>query len=196
MSTVATPRSCGLAARSGALAPRRAARRAAPARARAVDARGSAARGWGRHASGAAVRFRGERRAAPRAPLPPARAEQSAGKKVASEDAVAEAGAPGGEPGDAPASDPEPGAAEEPEASLGDQIRELKKKQSGGGGDPDASNNIVQGALEEVGQIEWPTVGSALQTTGIVIGIVTGSAVVLLGVNSVLAAASQSIFGS
>ena len=47
-----------------------------------------------------------------------------------------------------------------------------------------------------MGQIEWPTVGSALQTTGIVIGIVTGSAVVLLGVNSVLAAASQSIFGS
>ena len=35
------------------------------------------------------------------------------------------------------------------EPSLGDQIRELKGK---GGSDPDASDNIFTGALEEVGQ--------------------------------------------
>ena len=87
------------------------------------------------------------------------------------------------------------GGEEDSARALGDQIAALRNPPSGTK-PGDASDNIVQGALEEVGQIEWPTVGSALQTTGIVIGIVTGSAVVLLGVNSVLAAASQSIFGS
>lgn len=78
------------------------------------------------------------------------------------------------------------------EKSIGDQIRELKGK---GGGDPDASDNMFTGAFEEVGQIEWPTIGSAFTTTGIVIGIVAGSTFVLLSVNSVLAALSQQVFG-
>jgi len=78
------------------------------------------------------------------------------------------------------------------EPSLGDQIRELKGK---GGSDPDASDNIFTGALEEVGQVEWPTVGGALSTTAVVIGIVVGSTFVLLSVNSVLSALSQKLFG-
>lgn len=78
------------------------------------------------------------------------------------------------------------------EKSIGDQIRELKGK---GGGDPDVSDNMFTGAFEEVGQIEWPTIGSAFTTTGIVIGIVAGSTFVLLSVNSVLAALSQQVFG-
>ena len=77
------------------------------------------------------------------------------------------------------------------EPSLGDQIRELKSK---GGSDPDASDNIFTGALE-VGQVEWPTVGGALSTTAVVIGIVVGSTFVLLSVNSVLSALSQKLFG-
>ena len=80
------------------------------------------------------------------------------------------------------------------EPSLGDQIRELKNK-SGSGSDPDASDNIFAGALEEVGQVEWPTVGGALSTTAVVIGIVVGSTFVLLSVNSVLSALSQKLFG-
>lgn len=83
-------------------------------------------------------------------------------------------------------------AAAAEDKSIGDQIRELKGK---GGGDPDASDNIFAGAFEEVGQIEWPTIGSAFTTTGIVIGIVAGSTFVLLSVNSVLAALSQQVFG-
>jgi hypothetical protein len=79
-------------------------------------------------------------------------------------------------------------AAAAEDKSIGDQIRELKGK---GGGDPDASDNIFAGAFEEVGQIEWPTIGSAFTTTGIVIG----STFVLLSVNSVLAALSQQVFG-
>ena len=55
--------------------------------------------------------------------------------------------------------------------------------------------DIFTGALEEVGQVEWPTVGGALSTTAVVIGIVVGSTFVLLSVNSVLSALSQKLFG-
>ena len=54
---------------------------------------------------------------------------------------------------------------------------------------------MFTGALEEVGQVEWPTVGGALSTTAVVIGIVVGSTFVLLSVNSVLSALSQKLFG-
>ena len=77
--------------------------------------------------------------------------------------------------------------------SLGDQIQALKNK--GAAADPDASDNIFLGAVEEVGQVEWPTVGAALQTTGVVIAIVVGSTFVLLSVNSALSVASQALFG-
>jgi preprotein translocase SecE subunit len=43
--------------------------------------------------------------------------------------------------------------------------------------------------------VEWPTVGGALSTTAVVIGIVVGSTFVLLSVNSVLSALSQKLFG-
>lgn len=76
---------------------------------------------------------------------------------------------------------------------LGSQIQELKNKGKAGG-DPD-NDNMVVGAYEEIGQIEWPTPVGALTTTGIVIAIVTASALVLLTVNSVLSSVSQSVFG-
>ena len=50
-------------------------------------------------------------------------------------------------------------------------------------GDPD-NDNMVVGAFEEIGQIEWPTPGAALTTTGIVIAMATASTFVLLSVNS------------
>ena len=78
---------------------------------------------------------------------------------------------------------------------LGSQIQELKNKGNlKAGGDPD-NDNIVVGAFEEIGQIEWPTPVGALTTTGIVIAIVTASALVLLTVNSVLSSVSQAVFG-
>jgi preprotein translocase SecE subunit len=93
---------------------------------------------------------------------------------------------------------------EEPKADLGSQIQALKNQGKGddrvssttvkAGGDPD-NDNMVVGAFEEIGQIEWPTPGAALTTTGIVIGIVTASTFVLLTVNSVLSSVSTAIFG-
>ena len=119
------------------------------------------------------------------------RAEQSSGKQVGSEDAVQEAASPKGE-GEVLDLPSESAGETSAEPSLGDQIKALKSK---GGSDPDASENIFVGAFEEVGQVEWPTVGGALSTTAVVIGIVVGSTFVLLSVNSVLSALSQKLFG-
>jgi len=119
------------------------------------------------------------------------RAEQSSGKQVGSEDTVQETASPKGE-GEVLDLPSESSAKESSEPSLGEQISALKNK---GASDPDASDNIFVGALEEVGKVEWPTVGTALSTTGIVIAIVIGSTFVLLSVNSVLSAVSQKLFG-
>ena len=114
------------------------------------------------------------------------RAEQSGGERVSSEDAVAESGMP---KDDLPA--PENASPKD----LGAQIQELKNKGSGGaGGMPKEAENPFVGAFEEIGQTEWPSPISALQTTGIVIAIVMGSTFVLLTVNSALSAISQAVF--
>jgi preprotein translocase SecE subunit len=126
------------------------------------------------------------------------RAEQSSGNKVSSEDAALEAAAPLKDEEqvlDLPSQSDSDAQTPKEEKSLGDQIREMKNKGVGGAGDPDASSNIFVGALEEIGEVEWPTAGAALQTTGIVIAIVVGSTFVLLSVNSVLSAVSQTLFG-
>ena len=57
-----------------------------------------------------------------------------------------------------------------------------------------ASANDFAGAAEEVGLIEWPTVGGALSTTALVMAGIFGSASVLLGVNGVLSELSQKLF--
>lgn len=112
------------------------------------------------------------------------RAEQSGGERVSSEDAVAESGMP---------KDDLPAPENSSPKDLGAQIQELKNKGSGGGTPKEAENPFV-GAFEEIGQTEWPSPVNALKTTGIVIGIVTASAFVLLTVNSALSAISQAIF--
>ena len=106
---------------------------------------------------------------------------------MSSEDAVAESAAPEGE------QPPVPDTAAPKD--LGAQIQELKNKGSGGaGGMPKEAENPFIGAFEEIGQTEWPSPISALQTTGIVIAIVMGSTFVLLTVNSALSAVSQAVF--
>ena len=112
------------------------------------------------------------------------RAEQSGGERVSSEDAVAESGMP---------KDDLPAPENSSPKDLGAQIQELKNKGSGGGTPKEAENPFV-GAFEEIGHTEWPSPVNALKTTGIVIGIVTASAFVLLTVNSALSAISQAIF--
>ena len=58
----------------------------------------------------------------------------------------------------------------------------------------DNNNNPFLGAAEEIGVIEWPTAGKALQTTGVVIVGIVLSSVFLLVVNEALSALSGKIF--
>ena len=85
-------------------------------------------------------------------------------------------------PSAAPAKAKEPAAAAEPAepaaAELGAQFAALKQKRAGG--DPDNDNMFV-GAFEEIGQIEWPTAGAAVNTSGIVIGMASHSSTFQLG---------------
>ena len=60
--------------------------------------------------------------------------------------------------------------------------------------DDDNNNNPFLGAAEEIGVIEWPTAGKALQTTGVVIVGIVLSSVFLLVVNEALSALSGKIF--
>ena len=70
----------------------------------------------------------------------------------------------------------------------GDILRQQKEAKA------DEGNNIFAGASEEIGLIEWPTAGKAMQTTGVVILGIVLSAVFLLVVNEVLSTLSGEIF--
>ncbi|KAI3749851.1 hypothetical protein L2E82_20468 [Cichorium intybus] len=61
--------------------------------------------------------------------------------------------------------------------------REIKKDES-----------IWGGVVEEIGRIEWPAFNKVLGTTGVVLGVIAGSSVVLLTVNAVLAELSDRVF--
>ncbi|KAJ8747463.1 hypothetical protein K2173_008760 [Erythroxylum novogranatense] len=50
------------------------------------------------------------------------------------------------------------------------------------------------GVADEVEEIEWPVFGKVLGTTGVVLGVIAGSSVVLLTVNAVLAELSDRVF--
>jgi preprotein translocase SecE subunit len=52
----------------------------------------------------------------------------------------------------------------------------------------------VQGILEETQLIEWPSPLQALGDTVLVIAIVTSTAVVLFGVNTILADISKAVY--
>lgn len=76
---------------------------------------------------------------------------------------------------------------------MGSEIKEAMRKrkeeqeQEGEGG-------LWSGVAEEVGEIEWPPFGKVLGTTGVVLGVIAGSSVVLLTVNAVLAELSDRVF--
>ncbi|CAN0856888.1 Preprotein translocase subunit SECE1 [Linum grandiflorum] len=63
-----------------------------------------------------------------------------------------------------------------------------KEEKAGGGGD------LFNGVAEEVREIEWPSFGKVLGTTGVVLGVIAGSSVVLLTVNALLAELSDKVF--
>ena len=52
-----------------------------------------------------------------------------------------------------------------------------------------------QGVIEEVGLIQWPSLGGALLQTLLVIAIVGGTSALLFAVNSALAEISRSLYG-
>ncbi|CAN1807890.1 Preprotein translocase subunit SECE1 [Linum perenne] len=79
-------------------------------------------------------------------------------------------------------------------SDLGAEIRkammEKKKEEKAGGGGGDLFNGVA----EEVREIEWPSFGRVLGTTGVVLGVIAGSSVVLLTVNALLAELSDKVF--
>lgn len=53
---------------------------------------------------------------------------------------------------------------------------------------------FLGGVAEEIREIEWPAFNKVLGTTGVVLGVIAGSSVVLLTVNAVLAEISDRVF--
>jgi len=79
-------------------------------------------------------------------------------------------------------------SAEEIQQQMG-ELRRAKQEQEAVDKD-----SLVNGVMEEVQLIQWPTFTSALLNTLLVISIVFGTSVVLFGVNTVLTEASNAIY--
>lgn len=72
-------------------------------------------------------------------------------------------------------------------SDLGAEIQKAMKKE-------EKEGNLLVGVAEEIQEIEWPAFGKVLGTTGVVIGVIAGSSLVLLTVNAVLAELSDKVF--
>lgn len=64
---------------------------------------------------------------------------------------------------------------------LGEEIKKAIEKKG------KYKGNLWSGVAKEIQEIEWPFFGKVLGITGVVIGIIVGSSVVLIVVNNVLA---------
>ncbi|PHU21887.1 hypothetical protein BC332_06994 [Capsicum chinense] len=71
---------------------------------------------------------------------------------------------------------------------VGSEIKKLMKERE------EKEPDFWSGVVEEIREIEWPVFGKVLSTTGVVIGVIAGSSVVLLTVNAVLAELSDRVF--
>ncbi|XP_057783255.1 preprotein translocase subunit SECE1 [Salvia miltiorrhiza] len=71
---------------------------------------------------------------------------------------------------------------------LGKEIKQAMKERE------EKETGFVSGVVEEIREIEWPAFNKVLGTTGVVLGVIAGSSVVLLTVNAVLAEISDTIF--
>uniref|UniRef100_A0A7N0TGF5 Uncharacterized protein n=1 Tax=Kalanchoe fedtschenkoi TaxID=63787 RepID=A0A7N0TGF5_KALFE len=74
-------------------------------------------------------------------------------------------------------------------SELGKEIKQAMEEKS-------SANDLLSGVLEEVREIEWPAFQKVLGTTGVVLGVIAGSSVVLLTVNAVLAELSDKVFAA
>nr|XP_016453176.1 PREDICTED: preprotein translocase subunit SECE1-like isoform X2 [Nicotiana tabacum] len=86
------------------------------------------------------------------------------------------------------ATDQDAGGDELSPSDVGSEIKKLMKEREEKGTD------FWSGVAEEIREIEWPAFGKVLSTTGVVIGVIAGSSVVLLTVNAVLAELSDRVF--
>ncbi|KAE8728147.1 Glucan synthase-like 5 [Hibiscus syriacus] len=83
----------------------------------------------------------------------------------------------------------EASSSEESELSaIGAEIKKAIKEREAN------SDSLAGGVAEEIREIEWPAFGKVLGTTGVVLGVIAGSSVVLLTVNAVLAELSDRVF--
>ncbi|XP_015086432.1 preprotein translocase subunit SECE1 [Solanum pennellii] len=73
-------------------------------------------------------------------------------------------------------------------SDVGSEIKKLMKDRE------QKEPDFWSGVAEEIREIEWPAFGKVLSTTGVVIGVIAGSSVVLLTVNAVLAELSDRVF--
>ncbi|KAL3812610.1 hypothetical protein ACJIZ3_013878 [Penstemon smallii] len=88
-----------------------------------------------------------------------------------------------------------PPAETQQENSQSDELKDLgleikkamKEREQKEGG-------FFSGVAEEIREIEWPSFNKVLGTTGVVLGVIAGSSVVLLTVNAVLAELSDRVF--
>lgn len=87
-----------------------------------------------------------------------------------------------------PETDKQVAGGEEMSSDVGSEIKKLMKERD------EKEPDFWSGVAEEIREIEWPAFGKVLSTTGVVIGVIAGSSVVLLTVNAVLAELSDRVF--
>lgn len=82
-----------------------------------------------------------------------------------------------------------PGESSAELSELGSEIKKMLKERK-----EEKEGYLLSGVGEEIREIEWPAFGKVLGTTGVVLGVIAGSSVVLLTVNAVLAELSDRVF--
>lgn len=74
---------------------------------------------------------------------------------------------------------------------IGEQLRQLRIRRGEQSADP---KDFWSGVWEETKLVEWPQFQKVLGTTGVVVGIIFGSSILLLTVNGLLAELSDQVF--
>ncbi|XP_010551722.1 PREDICTED: preprotein translocase subunit SECE1-like [Tarenaya hassleriana] len=87
------------------------------------------------------------------------------------------------------------GNMEEEQSLIGAEIKAaMEQRKSAAAEEERGKSELLSGVAEEVREIEWPAFQKVLGTTGVVLGVIAGSSVVLLTVNFILAELSDRVF--
>lgn len=76
-------------------------------------------------------------------------------------------------------------------SEVGAEIKKVLEKRK-----EEKEGDLLSGVAEEVREIEWPAFAKVLRTTGVVLGVIAGSSIVLLTVNAIFAELSDRVFAS